>query len=247
MALPKLKVPVSRLKSMDGKVTYTIRPFSNKEQNILLMAKESVKASTDKRQAMKAVVESMEQVIGNCLIDANIDDIPWYDFQFLMIEIRKISVDNISKLSFKCTSTKEDGSKCNTPYTIGVNLDKIEVVGKVPETKDDRVIDIDGNVSAYMRHPTFKMFKSIYLDDLNEYNALRMFIEYVFDKEGNIYPMAEATDQELEEFLEDAGPNMKKIQDWIESAPKPYYRLEYTCRGCGNKKVIELRTPDDFF
>lgn len=247
MSLPKLQVHVRKLKSLDSTVSYTIKPFTVKEQKILLVAKESIKAEPDSKKSMSILFDALEQVLGNCLVGNDINNVPWYDFTFLMLELRKMSVDNISSLAYRCTSTKNDGEVCGNQFSVNVDLDKLQTKGVLHTSKEDRIIKIDEHVSVFMRHPTFGAFKKIYSEDIDDIQALRLFIEYVYDDEGNIYPLADTSNEELEEFIIDMGPKAKLLQDWIKDCPKPYFSMEYTCKGCGSKKRIELKDINDFF
>jgi len=248
MALPKLQVQTSKKKSLDGKTIYTLRPFSVKEQKILLVAKESIKNEDNPVQRVKILIDSLEQVLGNCIIDHDIDSIPAYDFPFIMLELRRISVDNITQLQYRCKSLKDDGSECGNQFSVNVDLSKIQTKGTLKTANADKAIQLDDVFSVFMRYPTFGEFKTIYSEELNDIQAIRMFIDYVFETNGSeIYPISESSDEELEEFITDAGPKVKNIQEWINDMPKPYFKMEYICKGCGNKKVIELKDLNDFF
>jgi hypothetical protein len=247
MALPKVQVQTKRWKSLGGKGDYVLRPFSVKEQKILLVAKESIKHEADPTIAAAILIESLEQVFRNCVLNVEVDDIPSFDFPFILLELRKMSVDNTSSLAYRCTNHKEDGSECGRQFSVKVDLDNLETIGSVKLSRDERLINLTDDIGVCMRYPTFKQFKNIYTEDGDAIKSLRLYIEYAFDKEGGLYPISESTDEELEEFISDLGPSAKHIQEWIESSPMPYYKIDYECKSCGHKKVIELKDMNDFF
>jgi hypothetical protein len=245
MALPKLNTPIHRWKSLDGHFEYQIRPFTVKEQKILLNTKEAIKNEDDVYKRVESMLFSIEQIFNNCIINRDVNDIPSYDFPFLMLELRKISVDNISTIAYECRSKKEDGEICGNRFKININLDNVNIKGNVLSKKEDMTIKFD-DVGVVMKYPTFSQFKRIYTESLNEYNVLRIYVDHMFDND-NVYSINDATDEEIEQFVIDAGKEFKKIKAWIDGNPLPYFYIEHKCSKCGNVKNIELKNVQDFF
>lgn len=248
MSLPKIQVQTRKLKSQDGKTEYLLRPYSNREQKILLATKESMKNEEDGRKRLSILMQGLEQILNNCILSHDVDDVMAYDFQFIMLELRKMSVDNISPITFQCKSKKDDGEECGRDFTINVDLDKVKAKGKVATLKKENIINIDDTFSLFMKYPTFKEFKEIYEGEVDDVAGMRMFMSYVFEQDGDaIYPISESTDEELEEFITDMGPKIQTVQEWVEGMPRPYFKTTHKCKGCGNTKTIELKELDDFF
>lgn len=247
MALPKVKVQTKTVPSLNGETKYQIKPFTIKEQKILLNAKESIKNEDDNDKAIESLLESLEQVFNLCILNVDVKDLPSYDFPFLLLELRKISVDDVSTLNYRCKSKLENGEECGNEFQVKIDLNKIEIKGELKTKRDERIVYVDEGIGVCMKYPTFSNFKKIYQDKTDEIQALRLYMEYVFDDDGNIYPIAETTDEELEEFVSDLGPNVKKMQEWISNIPRPYFKMNYKCKKCGNTKHIELKELTDFF
>ena len=77
MALPKIDLPISEiiLPSSGEKVKY--RPFSVAEEKVLLVAQESGEAEQE--------VLAMKQIINNCLVDYDVEDLALFDFEYVVV------------------------------------------------------------------------------------------------------------------------------------------------------------------
>jgi hypothetical protein len=86
MPLPKIDIPLYELvlPSNNKKIKY--RPFTVKEEKILLTAQESKDTSQ--------MIISIMQIINNCLVDYDVDDLAVFDIEYVLINIRSKSVDN---------------------------------------------------------------------------------------------------------------------------------------------------------
>ena len=71
--LPKIEHPIFTVKvpCLDKEINF--RPFTAKEEKIFLMARES--------GDFKQVALALKQVIGNCLVNEDIEDIPLSDVE----------------------------------------------------------------------------------------------------------------------------------------------------------------------
>ena len=80
MALPKIDQPLFEITipSTGKKARY--RPFTVKEEKILLIAQES--------KDMSQIILSIQQVLGNCVTDAVIDQLAVFDLEYLILNIR---------------------------------------------------------------------------------------------------------------------------------------------------------------
>ena len=89
MGLPKIDAPLFSLElpSTGEKVKY--RPFTVKEEKILLIAQES--GDTDQ------IIESIKQIVNNCVItDKDVDDYPMFDIEYVLMHVRAKSVNNVA-------------------------------------------------------------------------------------------------------------------------------------------------------
>ena len=80
MGLPKIDLPLFETKLLSTGKTVKYRPFTVKEEKILLMAQEA--------QEPNQVILSMRQIVTNCCEDVNVDELPMFELEYLMMQIR---------------------------------------------------------------------------------------------------------------------------------------------------------------
>ena len=93
MALPIVETPryECTLASQDTQVQY--RPFLVKEEKILLVAMES--------KDNNEIINATKQVIKACTYDKlDVDKLPMFDIEYLLLQIRSKSVGEISKFNW---------------------------------------------------------------------------------------------------------------------------------------------------
>ena len=93
MALPKIDLPIMEVELPSNGKKVKIRPFTVKEEKILLVAQESDEPAAE--------MLAIKQILTNCIIDADIEELPVFDMEFLLLKLRSVSVDN--KVEFAIT------------------------------------------------------------------------------------------------------------------------------------------------
>jgi hypothetical protein len=121
--LPKLDVPTYELNLISTGKPIRFRPFLVKEQKLFLMASES--------DDPKETVQVIRQVLKNCIIDEiNVDSLPTFDLEWLFINLRARSVEEVVNLKYKCNNNVKDEEgkdvKCSGYVEFDVNLLDIE-------------------------------------------------------------------------------------------------------------------------
>ena len=107
MALPTIETPRYELTlpSQDVKVQY--RPFLVKEEKVLMMAMES-KENVE-------VITAIKNVLNACTFEKlNIDSLPMFDLEYLLLQVRAKSVGEVAKFRVLCPYEKDTFAK---PYT----------------------------------------------------------------------------------------------------------------------------------
>ena len=86
MSIPKIDYPTYDIKMPSDNRIITVRPFSVKEEKLLLMAIEA--------KNMDDVIKTVKQVINNCVVkgDVNVDRLPFFDIDYLFIFLRAKSI-----------------------------------------------------------------------------------------------------------------------------------------------------------
>ena len=125
MALPKLDVPIYEVTLISTGKPVRFRPFLVKEQKLFLMASES--------EDSKETINTIRQVLKNCILDEiDIDNLPTFDLEFLFLNLRARSVEEVVELKYKCNNVIEEGNpegeKCKGVVNFTLNLLEIKPV-----------------------------------------------------------------------------------------------------------------------
>jgi hypothetical protein len=243
MALPKIDVPIYNVKLISTGKTIRFRPFSVKEEKIFLMANES--------DDIQAIVESTKQVLSNCVLDEiNIDTLPVFDIENIFLNIRARSIGEIVNLRYKCNNDiKEEDDvthKCNNVVEIDLNV--LEIEPTINE-KNISKIEITEKMGFVMKYPSLEMLRNY--TSTNEVDAILDLtvgcIDYIYDEE-NIYYSKDSTKEELVEFVESLmSKDLEKIKNFFDTMPKMKKDVQFECKKCGHKEVIEIEGIESFF
>lgn len=238
--LPKIEHPTVDIKIPSLDKQYPFRPFLVKEEKILLMAKES-EESTD-------ILKAIKQIVNNCSLDEslNISELCIFDLEYIFLNIRGFSVDNIVTVSY---IDNEDGNL----YDFEVDLNQVEVT--FPESIDYN-IPIDTNSGFIMKYPSAHLYED---DSFLESDKEHMFelIVRCIDKIYNgdeVYESKDLSLDEIRDFLDSLDlKTFTKVQNFLTNIPKIEYVLDYEIEvGKGEEivkkpKQIILRSLNDFF
>lgn len=234
MALPKIATPTFELTQPSTGKKLSYRPFLVKEEKILLMARES----GDKADIYRAI----KQIINNCVVEEGFDvnDVPLTDMEYIFIQLRAKSVDNMIKFQIR---DEDDGEA----YDIEVNLDEVEV--QFPKEKHDGVIQIDDTYGVKMKYPSASISDSLSeLETINDVMNQMVLecVECIFDKE-NTYPWDKETKEEKIKFIDSLPVDAyTRIEEFFDTAPFIEHVVTYK-NSKGEEKKIAFRTLNDFF
>jgi len=233
MPLPKIKHPIFEFVVPSTNKKESFRPFLVKEEKILLMAKTS--------EEPNEILRAVKQVVNNCALSKSfdVDRLAIFDIEYLFMQLRAISVNNIVKVSYRDNEDDEI-------YEFSIDLKEVKV--QFPE-KIDRVIKITDKMGIQMRYPTASIFddKDFFgSGDDAFYELVIRCIDKIYDGD-EIYDPTEYSKEEVEQFLDDCGiETFEKVQMFMSNVPKLYHKLEYKNKN-GNQRVIELTSLTDFF
>ena len=233
MPLPKIKHPIFEFVVPSTNKKESFRPFLVKEEKILLMAKTS--------EEPNEILRAVKQVVNNCALSKSfdVDRLAIFDIEYLFMQLRAISVNNIVKVSYRDNEDDEI-------YEFSIDLKEVKV--QFPE-KIDRVIKITDKMGIQMRYPSASIFddKDFFgSGDDAFYELVVRCIDKIYDGD-EIYDPTEYSKEEVEQFLDDCGiDTFEKVQLFMTNVPKLYHKLEYKNKN-GNQRVIELTSLTDFF
>jgi hypothetical protein len=235
MALPKLATPKFGLELPSNGERITFRPFVVKEEKMLLMA-----ASAEDQNSM---IDAVKDVIASCVIsDINVDTLPYFDLEYIFLNIRAKSIGEIVKMEYRHTGgVNYAGIACETVTPVDINLEEVKVQKSDGHTNK---IDLDGRLGMEMRYPTISDIKQITQGD-DEIEMLAKCIISVYDEEDVYEPdnLADAI-----QFIEGLNSvQFAKVMQFIQTIPKLKHSFSYKCRGCGQEDTVVLEGLSDFF
>lgn len=234
MALPKIAAPTFELTQPSTGKKLQYRPFLVKEEKILLTARESGERVD--------VFRAIKQIINNCVVTEGFDvnKIPLFDMEYIFIQLRSKSVDNIIKFQVQ---DSDDG----ITYDLELDLNEVEV--QFPEKQHDGIVKISETIGAKLKYPSAEI--SDHIKDLKSitdvaHEMIMQCIEYIFDEEDT-YPWDKESKKDKQEFL-DSLPieTYNQMQEFFESSPKIEHTVTYKNKEDKEKKVV-FRNLDDFF
>ena len=243
MALPKIDVPIYEVKMVSTGKPIRIRPFLVKEQKLFLMASES--------DDPKETIGVIRQVLKNCVLDEiDIDNLPTFDLEYLFMNLRARSVEEVVDLRYKCNNTTKDEKgeekKCNGVVEFKMNLLEVEPTKNPDHTNKIQLTD---NLGLCLKYPTFEMINRYENMSENDImiNVLTDCIDYIYDKD-NIYYAKDTPKKELEEFIDNLQQkDLEKVKTFFDTMPEVKKDVHFKCPKCSYEEDITIKGMQNFF
>lgn len=237
--LPKIDVPTYDVTIPSNKEVITVRPFTVKEEKLLLMAMES--------RENEEIIKTVKQIISNCLIKGQVDinKLPFFDVDFLFIFLRAKSIGEKVEVKMTCNNVVE-GNKCGNVFEADMDVGKCEVQQKDGISPDIKLSEKQG---VKMRYPTYAAMKIAEANNAidQKTNIIVNSIEYIYDAKG-MYSYKDYSKEELKEFVESlTEENYNKLQAFVDNFPTMAVKLEATCNKCGFHHNVRYTDFFDFF
>jgi len=231
MPLPKINQPIFQLtQPSNGKVVH-YRPFTVREEKLLLMAQESGER--------KDIINVYKQIINNCAIDPiDVDSMAAVDLEYFFLCLRSKSVSNISKVIIKDAEDEQN-------YEVEINLDKVEIQKKDNISNN---IKLTETVGVILHFPTFSLLSKI--EESDQMNAtfaiLRGCIHQIYEGE-EVFETANYTLQEMDDFILSLNKtHVEEIQKFFEAMPKLVYNAKYVTKD-QVVKDLKIEGLENFF
>ena len=241
--LPKLDVPIHEVKLISTGKTIRFRPFLVKEQKLFLMASES--------NDPKETINVIRQVLKNCILDEiDVDSLPTFDLEFLFMNLRARSVEEIVDLKYKCNNVvlndKGESDSCTGVVDFKVNLLEIQPT-KNPEHTNK--IQLTENLGVVLKYPSFDMIQRY--EDKSETDIMSSVlvdcIDYIYDKD-QIYYAKDASKDELAEFVDNLQQkDLEKIKVFFDTLPEIKKDVHFKCPKCSYEEDIQIKGLQSFF
>jgi hypothetical protein len=227
MGLPKVNLPLyeKTIPSTGKKIKF--RPFSVKEQKILLLAMES-----DSKDQMTVATK---QILSLCIQDdIDIDSLALFDIEYLFLNIAGKSSGEVIDFLIKC-------DKCEEPNDYSINITDLSI--NLPDIKNN-TIKLDNELGIVFKYPSIDAANFI-TDDSNKLDVINEImihcIDYIFDTESVYYPK-DYSKEEMDEFIDSlSSEQIKLIDDWFKSIPEIKELAKFTCSKCGHENEFEIK------
>lgn len=232
--LPTLNVPTfeTKLISLDKPVRY--RPFTVKEEKILLIAEEG--------KEEKEILFAIRQILQNCLVtEIDVNRLPLFDLEYLFLQIRSKSVTNVSTVKYRDLEDEEIRE-------FEINFDQIKPTLDPNHTTE---IKLQNDFIVTFKYPTIEMMSRLDIKKLDEIDTSLEMLAECLDKiiQGeDVYVAEHYTQEERMNFIESLSvPQFEKVLDqFLTSMPKMTYTINYT-NSLGNEREIVLEGFRSFF
>ena len=234
MGLPIQKAPQYKCELPISGIEVNYRPFLVKEQNHLLIARESEDPTTIFESIMNLIKSVTEGTIEG-------EKLPLVDLEYLFLQIRTKSVGETSKIPLVCN---KDG--CDGVGITELDLSKIEV--DMSSMMDNKV-RLNEHLMVELSPPGSKLIYEVEgLDEVEMIKPiLRTCMIRIYDEES-IFEMSEHRDSEIDEFIENLTVNQfEKISEYFGSMPSLKEEVEYKCDKCGEVSNNILQGLQSFF
>ncbi len=231
MALPKIDLPLFELNlpSTNKKIKY--RPFTVKEEKILLIAQES--------KEHKQIVLAIKQILNNCVQDVDINTMSALDLQYVLLCIRAKSVNNEITFNIKDPDTNET-------IELTIDIDEIEIKRSPDHNK---IVKITDTIALQMRYPTIDNIESVEGEEVSKEKLFDLMVECIESiVEGdNVYKLKDFTKEEVNEFMDSLTSEViVKINTFFNTMPVMRYEKKYVNKN-GEKKTFVAEGLETFF
>lgn len=232
MPLPKISTPTFQLKLPSNKKKIVYRPFTVKEEKMLLIAQQS-----DENEDR---IRTIRHVLQNCIVepeDFDISQLASFDIEYFFLKLRAKSVGEVVNIKVKPIERDDLPEK-----KFQIDLDKIE-----PEFQEDheKLIDLDGQIKLEMRYPKFEDIVGMENPDdaENVFDIFAKCVKTIYEGE-TAYPASDHTKEEIDEFLEQlSNKQLEKIQHFFTTMPKIKTYVDYKWQSEDGTEKYEERIP----
>jgi hypothetical protein len=231
MKLPVIDSPVFEVKLVSIDQPVKFRPFTVKEEKILLIAEEG--------KEDKDILSAIRQVINNCCMsDIDVGKLPLFDVEYFFLQLRSKSVGNIATLRYR---DKADG----IIRDFDVDIDSI--VPKV-DSKHSNVVKITDNITVEFRYPSLDLAAKVdRTSPTAEIEYLAHCIENIYEGE-EVYDASNFAHEQKVEWINGLSTKMLDniLETFVNTMPTLSHTLEYV-NSSGDARKIVLEGYRSFF
>ena len=237
MTLPKINVPEYTLvvPSTDEEIKF--RPFLVKEEKLLLIAQETGDE--------KALYLAIKNLVNNCCFEKiDVDKLPLFDIEYIFLQIRAKSVDEIATVKVICP---DDGE---TEVEVKINLTEVQVH---MSEKHNFKIPLTDDIGIEMAYPNLASILLTSEQNVEQSASDKMF-QMIQDCMLQIWQGEETfdatdyTDKDKKDFLESLNhKQFEKVSQFFETMPTVKHEVEVTNPNTKVVSKIEVEGMNSFF
>lgn len=232
-------LPQFELKLPSSGKTITARPFTVKEEKVLLIAAES----KDENQ----IIQATKQVVSNCIIKPEIDmeKLPYFDMDYLFIALRSKSVGETIPVTFICPVLNEQGEPCNSNMPAEINIENVQI----DKSDISREIKIKGGIVFYLKYPSYTTMKKLGERSNMEkkISLIASCVDRIADK-NTVYTSKDFTPREMIAFIEGLSKEQfNPLEEFIDNLPGFYIDVKTKCPKCNTDHQIKYTDFQSFF
>ena len=237
MTLPKINVPEYSLviPSTDEEIKF--RPFLVKEEKLLLIAQETGDE--------KALYLAIKTLINNCCFEKiDVDKLPLFDIEYIFLQIRAKSVDEIATVKVICP---DDGE---TEVEVKINLTEVQVH---MSEKHNFKIPLTDDIGIEMAYPNLASILLTSEQNVEQSASDKMF-QMIQDCMLQIWQGEETfdatdyTDKDKKDFLESLNhKQFEKVSQFFETMPTVKHEVEVTNPKTQVVSKVEIEGMNSFF
>jgi len=237
--LPKLETPIYEVKLPSSGLKIKIRPFLVKEEKILLMAAQS--------KDNFEIINVTKEIIKSCVQDSIvIDDLPFFDIDYLFAALRAKSINETVDINFSCNNYVE-GEKCGHIFPVTLDISNSSI-SKPKELSD--IIELGPNVSVKMKYPRYSDVKAIELNENLLDKKMRLIyssVDYIMNGD-TIHSNKDIDEEEFKTFIENlTRAQFDMLEEWVDNFPYFQIEGERICEKCNFHHKIKYKNIDSFF
>jgi hypothetical protein len=187
----------------------------------------------------------------------DVDNLPTFDVEYLFLQLRAKSVNNVLDLRYECRNTLRDNSqrtsetddgRCHNTVTLKVNLNDIAITTDEAHTL---TVTLQSGLLVEMAYPSMKVVQSIQKVDQTGEQVTKMLIaamKTITDAEGTTYEVQDYTDAERLEFV-DGLPveDLRSFEAFFTTMPAVRSEVPFHCDKCEHDETVTLQGLTAFF
>jgi len=232
MPLPKIDMPLYDLTIPSNGEKLKYRPFTVKEEKIMLMARES--------EDPKEIISAIKQIVSNCIFGAKLDDLALFDLEYIILNIRSRSVDNVIKFEITDPDTEQQ-------VPVELDLRNVEIQR---DEEHDNVIKISDNYILYLKYPHIDDFFELLMDENPSQERQFEILISCMDKlasEEDVYNFKDFSKQEVDEFVESLNADtLRDMKKFFDTIPTARHEIPYV-NSNGDEKTFVIQGTQSFF